>query len=152
MDELYRGWADGRVVGWALRVGGKPKTGNTIHKETNSTETATVNLAGPDSHQQWFDTPSRLISVHQWPHRPCSGPSWFCRVSKRPPVKADLAIYSLVVGMSGLWMNVATILNKNTLGVKKCEANQKQHISRQVLPKAIISAEAKKLATLSKNF
>ena len=46
------------------------------------------------------------------------------------------------------------MLNKNTLGVleKKCEANQKQHASRQARPKALISAEAKKLATLSKNF
>ena len=34
----------------------------------------------------------------------------FHRVGKRPPVKADLAIYSLVVGMSGLWVNVATML------------------------------------------
>ena len=42
------------------------------------------------------------------------------------------------------------MLNKNALGVKKCEANQKQHASRQVRPKALISAEAKKLATLSK--
>ena len=42
------------------------------------------------------------------------------------------------------------MLNKNTVGVKKCEANQKQHASRQVRPKALISAEAKKLATLSK--
>ena len=46
----------------------------------------------------------------------------------------------------------STMLNKNTLGVKKCEANQKQHASRQAQPKALISAEAKKLATLSKNF
>ena len=38
------------------------------------------------------------------------------------------------------------MLNKNTLGVKKCEANQKQHASRQARPKALISAEAKKLA------
>ena len=44
------------------------------------------------------------------------------------------------------------MLNKNTLGVKKCEANQKQHASRQARPKALISTEAKKLATLSKKF
>ena len=44
------------------------------------------------------------------------------------------------------------MLNKNTLGVKKCKANQKQHASRQVRPKALISVVAKKLATLSKNF
>ena len=36
------------------------------------------------------------------------------------------------------------MLNKN-LGVKKCEANQKQHCKQQVRPKALISAEAKKL-------
>ena len=58
-----------------------------------------------------------------------------------------------------LFLNCASIinspvtkLNKNTLGVKKCEANQKQHARRQAQPKALISAEAKKLATLSKNF
>ena len=44
------------------------------------------------------------------------------------------------------------MLNKNTLGVKKCEANQKQHTSRQVRPKALISAGAKKLATSQKTF
>ena len=42
--------------GRALGVGGKPKAGNTIHKETNSSAvssvTATVNLAGPDGRQQ----------------------------------------------------------------------------------------------------
>ena len=37
------------------------------------------------------------------------------------------------------------MLNKNTLGIKKCETNQKQHASRQVQPKALIFAEAKKL-------
>ena len=35
------------------------------------------------------------------------------------------------------------MLNKDTWGVKKCEANQKQHASRQVQPKALTSAEAK---------
>ena len=33
-----------------------------------------------------------------------------------------------------------------------CEANQKQRAIRQMRPKALISAEAKKLATLSKTF
>ena len=36
------------------------------------------------------------------------------------------------------------MLSKN-FGVKKCEANQKQHASRQVRPKVLISGEAKKL-------
>ena len=39
----------------------------------------------------------------------------------------------------------AEVRNYNTLGVKKCEANQKQHVSRQARPKGMISAEAKKL-------
>ena len=38
MDELYRGWAGGRGGG----VGGKPKAGNTIHKETNSSAVSSV--------------------------------------------------------------------------------------------------------------
>ena len=42
------------------------------------------------------------------------------RVGKRPSVKADLAIYSLVVGMSGLWVNVATMLN-NKLDFYCCD-------------------------------
>ena len=42
------------------------------------------------------------------------------RVGKRPPVKADLAIYSLVAGMSGLWVNVATMLN-NKLDFYCCD-------------------------------
>ena len=37
------------------------------------------------------------------------------------------------------------MLNKNTLGVKQCEANQKQHANRQLQPRTLISAEAKKL-------
>ena len=42
-------------------------------------------------------------------------------------------------------ISVINMLNKNTLGAQKCEANQKQQESRQVRPKALISAEAKKL-------
>ena len=42
MDEVYRGWTDGRGVGWMLGVGGKPKAGNTIHKETNSSVVCSV--------------------------------------------------------------------------------------------------------------
>ena len=42
MDEVYRGWAGRRGVGWVLGVGGKPKAGNTIHKETNSSVVCSV--------------------------------------------------------------------------------------------------------------
>ena len=46
MDEVYRG---GRVLG----VGGKPKAGNTIHKETNS---SVVPLVG---HRNCHSQPGR---------------------------------------------------------------------------------------------
>ena len=101
------GWVGGWVAGSG--VGGKPKVGNTIRKVTNSSVVSSVghrNCLGRDSRQQQFDTQSSFISGHQWPHRSCSGPSWFYRVSNRPPVKADLAIYSIIVGMSGQWLNV----------------------------------------------
>ena len=62
-----------------------------------STETATVDV---DCRWQQFGTPCSLISAPQWLHRACSGLSWFYRVGKRPPVKADLAIYSPVSGVS----------------------------------------------------
>ena len=42
MDEVYRGRVGGRGVGWVLGVGGKPKAGNTIHKETNSSVVCSV--------------------------------------------------------------------------------------------------------------
>ena len=50
MDEVYRGWAGVRGVGWALGVGGKPKAGNTIHKETNSR--AVYSVLHRNSHSQ----------------------------------------------------------------------------------------------------
>ena len=46
---------------------------------------------------------------------------------------------------SDVCLQKSDMLNKNTWGVKKCEANQKQHANRQVRPKALISAEAQKL-------
>ena len=41
------------------------------------------------------------------------------------------------------------MLNKNTWGVKKCEANQKQHCKQAGVTKGLISVEAKKDVTLS---
>ena len=49
-----------------------------------------------------------------------------------------------VMKLSIIDFQLKTMLNKNTLGVKKCEANQKQHC-KQVRPKTLISVEAKKL-------
>ena len=89
-----------------MGAGGEPKAGYTIHKETDSSsaspvghKTATVDMVGRDGRWQQPDTPCSLISAPQWPHAPCSGLTWFSRVGKRPPVKADLAIYSPVNGV-----------------------------------------------------
>ena len=45
MDELYRGWA--------LGVGGKPKAGNTIHKETNSSAACVFSRAQKLPQSTW---------------------------------------------------------------------------------------------------
>ena len=36
-----------------------------------------------------------LVNVTHWLHKPCSAPSWFERVGKKPAVKADLSIYCI---------------------------------------------------------
>ena len=58
----------GRELGWVLGVGEKPKAGNTIHKEANSSVMSSVGykncLVGRDNGQQQFDTPGSLISAH----------------------------------------------------------------------------------------
>ena len=61
-------------VGCTVRVGGYPKAGYTIHKETDSSgvssvgpETATLDLVGRDSCWQQLDTPCSLLV-------PLSGP------------------------------------------------------------------------------
>ena len=105
-NEVYRGWVGGRGVGWALGVGGKPKAGNTIHSEPNSSIVSSVEHRNSHSRpgrcrrSLAADTACSFISAPQWLHRPCSGLSWFYRVGKRPPVKADLATHSPVSGVS----------------------------------------------------
>ena len=60
------GWA----VRWALGVGGKPKAGNTIHSETNSSIVSSVEHRNchsqlEDSHCQQFGTSCSPISAPQ---------------------------------------------------------------------------------------
>ena len=63
-------------VGWVLGVGGKPKVGNTIVSSNLTSQAAVlVPISGPID------------------------PVVDCRGFQRPSVKADLAIYSLIVGM-----------------------------------------------------
>ena len=44
--------------------------------------------------------PSIRTQTAVWLHRRCGAPLWFERVSKKPSMKADLAIYSHVFGVS----------------------------------------------------
>ena len=68
------------------------------------------------------------------------------------PPSSDICLQKVVIcyiaisKLETLWkVMMCSTVNKNTCGVKNCEANQKQHASRQVQPKVLISAEAKKL-------
>ena len=61
------------------------------------------------SHWQQFDTTPILISAPQWLHRPCNVPKWFYWVGKKSSVKADFAIYSHILDISGWCMSVSLI-------------------------------------------
>ena len=117
MNYIGGGWEGGGVgigSGWEAE-------GRQYHPQGDKQQCCVFSRAQKLPQSTWqAQTVVSSISAHQWPHRPCSGLSWFYRVGKRPPVKADLAIYSLVVGMSGLWVNVATMLN-NKLGFYCCD-------------------------------
>ena len=95
MDSVYRG---GR--GWGGWVGGgggwgaegglyHPQGDRQQHCVFSRVQKQPVDMVGRDGRWQQLDTPCSLISVPQWPHTPCSGLTWFSRVGKRPPVKAD---------------------------------------------------------------
>ena len=58
---------------------------------------------------QQFDT--ILISASQWLHRSCNAPTRLYQVGKKLSVKADLAIYSHVLDISGWCMSVSLILS-----------------------------------------
>ena len=64
--------------------------------------TGTIHRVDRGGHQQQVGTLTHiLINAIQKPHRLCSAPLWFYRVGKKPSVKADLAIFSHVLGTSG---------------------------------------------------
>ena len=54
-------------------------------------------------------TPCRLIDAPQVPLRLRCDSSWLDRVGKKPTLKADLAIYSYIVTVSGQYLSVAII-------------------------------------------
>ena len=110
--KLYRGW-----TGWeggGVGVGGGRKTEGLVvifypFRDNTAvlcvqycTETATVNLARPLTVTSSSCRPQAALLVPiSGPIDPSSGPSWFHRVVKRPPVKADLAICSPIIGTCG---------------------------------------------------
>ena len=53
-----------------------------------------------------------MIRAPQWLNRPCNAPMQSNRVSKKPSVKADLAVYSHVVDASGQCMSVSSICDQ----------------------------------------
>ena len=67
-----------------------------------------------DSRWQQFGTQPILISAPQWGNRSCNVPTWLYRVSKKPSVKADLAIYSHAVDVRGQCMSELLILGQNS--------------------------------------
>ena len=74
-----------------------------------------------DGHWQQSRTQLILISAPQWPNRrTCNGPTRPYKVGKKASVKADLAIYSLVVDASGQCMSESLILGHN-LDYSSCD-------------------------------
>ena len=86
--------------------------------------------------------------------KPLQQHDWY-RLLKHYKACRNINVYGLNFSMlkpalaTLLFMSVNLMLNKNTWGVKKCGANQKQHCNRQARPKSLISAEAKKLLSLN---
>ena len=88
-------------------MGGKLEAGKPairVHRVVLSpqqvTDMYTTHWMGRDGHCQQYDTTPSLISVPQWPHRPCNAPMRLYTVGKKPSVKADLAMYSHTVDVS----------------------------------------------------
>ena len=73
-----------------------------------------------DGHRQQPGTQPILISIPQWPNRTCNAPTQLYRVSKKPSVKADLAIHSHAVDASGQCMSESLILGHN-LDFSSCD-------------------------------
>ena len=55
---------------------------------------------GQDSRWQQSGTSHIFINAIHWPHRPYSAPWWFDRVGNKQSMKADLAIYTYMLGIS----------------------------------------------------
>ena len=72
----------------------------------------------------WHAMPCHLIDAPQVPRKLCCDSSWLDRVGKKPSLKADMAIYSYIVTVSGEYLSVAiTLSNKMGLIIQSAFTN-----------------------------
>ena len=106
---------------------------------------------GQDGHCQQFHTTPTLISVPQWPHRPCNAPMRPYTVGEKPSMKADLAIYSQTVDVGGQCMSESIKLGHN-LDFSSCDIMVGFHKSSHILtlckPLFIVNVRVKGLLKL----
>ena len=95
------GWAGGGGVGGGdgWEAGGGLKLPYAHDSSAVSSESDSIHWTGRHSRWQQFGISHILIGATHWPHRPCIAPWWFDRVGNKPSVKADLTIYSYVLGI-----------------------------------------------------
>ena len=116
---LIRGWVGGgRGHGggrWESQRQALPAIGpqTVVLCSQQTTGMYTNHKIDQDGHWQQSDTQPILISAPQWPNRTCNAPTWPYRVSKKPSVKADLAIYSHTVDVAGQCMSESLMLGHN---------------------------------------
>ena len=100
------GWASQR---WALPTI-KPQT--VLLRSQQTTGVYTSHRIDQDGCWQPYGTQPILINAPQWPNKTYKAPTRLYRVSKKPSVKADLAIYSHAVDTYGQCMSESLILVK----------------------------------------
>ena len=114
MDVAYKG-VGGGGGGWASRkralLAIRPQT--VVLCSQQMTGMYTNYRIDRDGHWQQSGTQPSLIIAPQWPNRTCNAPTQPHRVSKKLPVKADLANYSHAVDACGQCMSESLILRHN---------------------------------------
>ena len=111
------GWegAWGGGGGWASQRQALPAIGpqTVVLCSQQTTGMYTNHKIERDGHWQQSDTQPILISAPQWPNKTCNAPTQPYKVGKKPPVKADLAIYSHPVDACGQCMSESLMLGHN---------------------------------------
>ena len=136
----------GRVGWWGWRWVASPRRANTaIRAQTvvlcsqQTTGMYTNHRIDRDGHWQQSGTQPILISAPQWACWPCTAPTGFYTVGKKPSVKADLAIYSQAVDVRGRCMSESLKLGHN-LDFSSCDIMVGFHKSSHIyiFPKVFI--------------